>query len=151
VPAQRPRPRPYYNVRMGMKAATKLGHVLLLEEANPLRAHLVSGALEEAGIPCVVEDDNLADEFSMVRKLGGMQGTRVWVPIARADEAQVIFLGMSQPIPIIDEDDPELEALGRSYASRQKRALGWIIMAWLVLPVIALALYWLSDRFGWFS
>jgi len=141
-----------------MKAATKLGHVLtklghvlLLEEANPLRAHLVSGALEEAGIPCVVEDDNLWDQASVMRKLGGMQGTRVWVPIARADEAQVIFLGMSQPIPVIDEDDPELEALARSYASRRKRAIWSIIAALWFLPALAFLVYWLSETLGWFS
>ena len=128
---------------MSTAPATKLGHVLLLEDANPLRTHLISGALEEAGIPCVVEDDNLADEFSMVRKLAGVQGSRIWVPIERAEEARVIFLGMSQPIPAIDEDDPELAAYGRRYQSRQKRALGWIIAAWVLLPAAALLLYWL--------
>jgi hypothetical protein len=124
------------------------GYVLLVEDANPLRAHLIAGALDEAGIPHVVEEDNLADEFAMSRKLMNTQGARVMVPEDRLAEAQAIFLAMSQPIPVIDEEDPEMRAYEKEYEKRQRRALGAISLVLIAGGVSALIL-WLAQRNGW--
>ena len=84
-------------------------YVVLTEEPNLMRAHLVAGALDEAGIPTFTDQDNLADEFALSQKLMGLLRVRVLVPRERIDEARAIFLAMSQPIPLVDEDEDDEE------------------------------------------
>ena len=103
-----------------------------------MRAHLVGGALEEAGIPIFVDEDNLADEFAISQKVMGIMRVRVLVPEDRLTEAQTILLGMSQPIPRI-EDDEDIEA-ERERGRKAARTI--MILAW-GLPIAAiLALAW---------
>jgi hypothetical protein len=63
--------------------ADRGGYVLLTEEPNLHRAHLVAGALNASGIPTFVDEDNLVDEWAMSQKLMGVLGVRVLVPGAQ--------------------------------------------------------------------
>jgi len=116
------------------------GYAVLTEEVDPLRAHLVAGAVEAAGIPVLVEENNLADEFAMSQKLMGAQRERVLVPRERLLEAQAVFLAMSQPIPRIQEEDGG----GQRAIDRQHRRvtrLAWSVLFVLVgLPALVLVL-----------
>ena len=74
-----------------------------------MRAHWVAGALEAQGIPTFVDEDNLADEFAISQKVMGLLRVRVLVPRDRLVEAQTVFLNLSQPIPLVDEEEDEEE------------------------------------------
>ena len=128
--------------------ADRGGYVLLTEEPNVHRAHLVAGALNASGIPTFVDEDNLVDEWAMSQKLTGVLGVRVLVPGAQLDEARTVFLAMSQPIPVIDEDE-ELEA----YASASRSSLGRMAGIGLLLALGLPALWWLilavAEALGW--
>jgi len=80
---------------------------MLRDGIRPMRAHWVAGALEAEGIPTFVDEDNLADEFAISQKVMGILRVRVLVPRDRLIEAQTIFLNLSQPIPLVDEEEDE--------------------------------------------
>lgn len=84
-------------------------YVVLTEEPSLMRAHWVAGALEAEGIRTFVDEDNLADEFAISQKVLGLLRVRVLVPRDRLLEAQTIFLNLSQPIPLVDEDEDDEE------------------------------------------
>lgn len=99
-----------------MQDLSRRGYVVLTEAPDIMRAHWIAGAIEAAGIPVHVEEDNLADEFAMSQKLMGALRVRVLVPQDRRDEANLVFLDLSQPIPDDpafhdEEDDAALEAM----------------------------------------
>ncbi len=120
------------------------GYVLLSEEMNPMRGHLVAGALGAADIPAHVEEDDLADEFAMSLKLRGAPRVRVLVPGDRIEEARAVFLAMSQPIPVVEDDEfSEYEATRR----RRTRRIVLVLFAVGTLPLI---FFMLADWFGWF-
>ena len=110
--------------------------VKLTSEPNLMRAHLVSGRLEDEGIPTIVGDDHLMDEWAMSQKLMGNLPYDISVPEDRLEEARAIFLAMSQPIPHVDEDDPELEAYAEELSAKRSTALFWIVGVVFVFPVI---------------
>lgn len=92
------------------------GYVVLTEEPTLQRAHWIAGGIQAAGIPVHVEENNLQDEFAVAQKLLGGIRFRVLVPEARYDEANTVFLDLSQPIPDDpafhdEEDDAALEAM----------------------------------------
>ena len=124
---------------VGMEAETRrpANYVKLTSEPNLMRAHLVAGRLEDEGIPTIVGDDHLMDEWAMSQKMLGLITYDVAVPEDRLDEARTIFLAMSQPIPAIDEDDPELEAYAQELETKRNNALLWIVGLVFVVPVIA--------------
>lgn len=130
---------------MASDLTTPSGYVLLSEEANPMRGHLVAGALVAADIPVHVEEDDLADEFAMSQKLRGAPRVRVLVPGERLEEARAVVLAMSQPIPAM-EDDAEFVAYE---ASRRKR-FRWILLIFFALTTVPLLLFMLADWLGWF-
>jgi len=127
------------------------GYVVLTEERNPLRAYLVAGAVDAAGIPVHVEENNLADEFAMSQKLMGIQRVRVLVPRERFLDAQTVFLAMSQPIPRIEEEVAENDEGRDRSADGQHHLLtrfGWIaVLALVGLPALVLALAWILRIF----
>jgi len=117
------------------------GFAVLLEESSHPRAHWLAGGLEAAGIPTHVEEDNLADEFAMSQRLMGTHRIRVLVPAARLDEARIVLQGLSQPIPIVDEEDDEaLEALGEVHRERRS-----------TIAVILIAVILGGPAVGWFA
>jgi len=72
-----------------------------------MRAQWIAGALEDRGIKTFVDEDNLADEFAVSQRLMGMPRIRVMVLQDELTEARTIFLNLSQPITIVDEDDEQ--------------------------------------------
>lgn len=111
------------------------GYVVLTEEADLMRAHWVAGAIEAAGIPVHVEENNLQDEFAVAQKLLGGMRIRVLVPADRRDEANTVFLNLSQPI--VDdpeyhdeEDDEALEDMEAELGARNM-TFGLVIMGLL--------------------
>jgi len=89
------------------------GYAILTEVPDEMRAHWIAGALEARGIPTMVDEDLLVDEFTMSQRLLGAPRVRVLVPEDRLDEAQAVFLALSQPIPLVevaDEDEFDEEA-----------------------------------------
>lgn len=124
------------------------GYVLLTEAPNLQWAHLIAGRLQENDIAAHAEEDNLADEWAMSQKMMGTLGVRVLVPGDRLDEARAIFLAMSQPMPVLDEPDPELAAYAAAAGSRRRRLAWLLIFLVLVLPLIGVGIMWLIDRLG---
>ncbi len=120
------------------------GYVLLTEAPNLMRAHLIAGALEDAGIPFHVGEDNLADEWAMSLKLRGGLGVPVLVPSERIDEARTVFLAMSQPIPEVEEDE-ELRAHGSARARRQRLFILGLLALSGALTLFFVVLRWLGH------
>lgn len=113
------------------------GYAVLTEEPNLMRAHWVAGAIEEAGIPVHVEDEGPADEFAVSQRAMGLLRVRVLVPADRLEEARTIFLSMSQPIPVVDEEDEELAEFEEA---RRSRGFDYAITAFTIVGLAALVI-----------
>jgi hypothetical protein len=120
-------------------------YVLLTQETTTFRAHWVAGALEHAGIPTFVDEDNLADEFAITQKVMGVMGARVLVPRDRLEEARTVFLGLSQPIPPIDQTGVAEDAEDPS-APLTLRSV--VVVVALVLALVAGGVFALSAAKG---
>ena len=123
--------------------ATEGSYVVLTEEASVIHANWIAGGIEAAGIPAHVEQDDLADEFSMFQKLQGAPRVRVLVPADRLQEARTVFLALSQPIPLVEEDDDALEAMAEARSDATRTRVLWLILLVFVLPTVGA---WLLFR-----
>ena len=116
------------------------GYVVLTEEATLQRAHWIAGGLKAAGIAVHVEENNLQDEFAVAQKaLGGIR-FRVLVPEAQLDEANTVFLDLSQPIPDDpafhdEEDDAALAAMEEEIKS-SRSSIGMIVLILAGVPFL---------------
>ena len=127
------------------------GFARLADAPSLAQAHAWAGALEAADIPTHVEEDNLADSFAMSQKLMGSLPIRVLVPAERLEEARLVLQGLSQPRPVIDEEDDS--ALAVMAATRRDRS---VVMAAVLIaiffggPLVGYWLFWgpLSRLFG---
>ena len=110
---------------------------VLTVEPSTMRAHWIAGGLENAGIPAHVEEDDLADEFSAAQRLLGTPRVRVLVPADRLEEARTVFLGMSQPLPLVDEDEEDDEAaLDESSPYPVLMVLAWACIALIAAAIV---------------
>ncbi len=119
------------------------GYAVLSVEPHIMRAQWLAGAIEAAGIPVHVEEDDLVDEFSMAKKLQGDLRVRVLVPADRLAEAQTVFLGLSQPIPLVDEDDEddaELAAMGEALRTTTAMRVVLLLVLGTAGPVLLILL-----------
>lgn len=130
------------------------GYVVLTAEPNLLRAHWIAGGIKAAGIPVHVEENNLQDEFAVAQKAMGAIRFRVLVPEDRLEEANTVFLDLSQPIPDDpafhdEEDDAALEAMEEELKSGTS-SIGFIVLLLAGAPfVVWLVVNWiLSMRDG---
>ena len=116
------------------------GYVVLTEEPTLQRAHWIAGGLKAAGIAVHVEENNLQDEFAVAQKaLGGIR-FRVLVPEAQLDEANTVFLDLSQPIPDDpafhdEEDDAALAAMEEEIKS-SRSSIGMIVLILAGVPFL---------------
>ena len=119
---------------------TDSDYVVLTEEPNLMRAHWIAGGLEAVDIPTFVDEDNLADEFAMSQKMMGVQRVRVLVPGNLLEEARQVFLSMSQPLPLVDEDEVEED----DAATRPQRRPAFLNpRAVIILMLVMGGLVWL--------
>ena len=129
------------------------GYVVLTEEPTLQRAHWIAGGLKAAGIPVHVEENNLQDEFAVAQKAMGGIRFRVLVPEAQLDEANTVFLDLSQPIPddpaFHDEaDDAALEAMEEEMKSNAS-SIGMIILILAGAPFLVwLLVDWILSLRG---
>ena len=129
-----------------MQDLSRRGYVVLTEAPDILRAHWIAGAIEAAGIPVHVEEDNLADEFAMSQKLMGALRVRVLVPEDRRAEANLVFLDLSQPIsddPAFHEPDDDLEDFAREQSNRMFERGAWLLVIALGIPFMS----WLAWQY----
>ncbi len=113
--------------------------VVLTEESSSVRAHWIAGAIKAHDIPVHVVEDERADEFAMAQKLMGTALVQVLVPEGRLTEARTIFLNLSQPIPLIDDEnegDEEDDEPPPSMIPAPLRIAGMIFVALLVLGTL---------------
>ncbi len=127
------------------------GWVVLTEQPNPMMAHWVAGGVEAEGIPVHVEENNLQDEFAVAQRAMGGLPIRVLVPKERYDEANTVFLNLSQPIPLVDDDDiedeEELDDMLEEHESKV-RSVGLILI--LVLLGVPFVIWQIMTRvFGY--
>ena len=122
------------------------GYVVLTEEPNLQKAHWIAGGIEAAGIPVHVEENNLQDEFAVAQKAMGGIRIRVLVPEDRYDEANTVFLALSQPIPDDpafhdEEDDAALEAMEAQRFSFTAGTSGLLVLALFLIPILLAILF----------
>lgn len=119
---------------------------------TPFEARVIAAVLESAGIPTVLPDGMLADEFASSQRLMNLQNVRVLVPRARLAEAEEVLkearrIGaeITPDAEPVSEDGAELESLTpRSTGAERKSYAGLAVLFGITTLVFFVS--WLEER-----
>lgn len=119
---------------------------------TPFEARVIAAVLESAGIPTVLPDGMLADEFASSQRLMNLQNVRVLVPRARLAEAEEVLkearrIGaeLEPDAELVSEGEEPGETLAPVSAARPPKSRTGLAVLFAITTVVFFV-SWLEER-----